>query len=104
MGFCPVGFCPSGVLSQWGFVLHSLQSEAQTVLIELSDKYNVCCHGNSSAYGLHSFFKAGYLISNAFVNMGCVYVGYLCSLCNCIHIKFTETWNILDILLLASLY
>ena len=21
--FCPVGFCPSGVLSQWGFVLHS---------------------------------------------------------------------------------
>ena len=23
MGFCPVGFCPSGVLSQWGFVIHS---------------------------------------------------------------------------------
>ena len=23
VGFCPVGFCPSGVLSQWGFVLHS---------------------------------------------------------------------------------
>ena len=23
-GFVPVGFCPSGVLSQWGFVLHSL--------------------------------------------------------------------------------
>ena len=22
VGFCPVGFCPSGVLSQWGFVLH----------------------------------------------------------------------------------
>ena len=25
VGFCPVGFCPSGVLSQWGFVLHSQQ-------------------------------------------------------------------------------
>ena len=25
VGFCPVEFCPSGVLSQWGFVLHSSQ-------------------------------------------------------------------------------
>ena len=48
--------------------------------------------------------KTGYLISNAFVNTGCAYVGYLCSLCNCIHIKFTETWSILEILLLVSLY
>ena len=83
---------------------HVIQSKAQTVLIKLSDTYNVCCHGNSCAYGLHTSFKTGYLISNAFVNTECAYVGYLCSLCNCIHIKFTETWSILEILLLASLY
>ena len=35
-------------------------------------------------------FKTGYLISNAFVNTGLAYAGYLCSLCNCKHIKFTE--------------
>ena len=73
-------------------------------LIKLSDTNNVCCHGNSCAYGLHTSFKTGYLISNAFVNMGCAYEGYLCSLCNCIYIKFTETWSILEMLLLASLY
>ena len=66
--------------------------------------YNVCYHGNSCAYGLHTSFKTVYLISNAFVNTGCGYVGYVCSLCNCIHIKFTETWSILEILLLASFY
>ena len=27
MGFCPVGFCPSGVLSQWSFVLHSEKTQ-----------------------------------------------------------------------------
>ena len=37
-------------------------------------------------------------------NTGCVKMGYLFSQCNCIRIKFTETWNILEILLLASLY
>ena len=31
-------------------------------------------------------FKTGYLISNAFVNTGWAYVGYLCSLYKCIHI------------------
>ena len=41
-----------------------LQAKAQTVLIKLSDTYNVCCHGNSCAYGLHTSFKTGYLISN----------------------------------------
>ena len=30
-------------------------------------------------------------------------MGYLCSLCNCIHIKFTETCSFLELLLLASL-
>ena len=60
-----------------------MQSNAQTVLIKLSDTYNVCCHGNSCAYGLHTSYKTGYLISNAFVNTECAYV---CSLCNCIHI------------------
>ena len=53
--------------------------------------------------GLHTSFKTWYLISNAFVNTGCAYVGYLCSLYNRLHIKFTETWNILEIFLLASL-
>ena len=40
------------------------------VLIKLSNTYNVCCHGNSCAYGLHTSLKTGYLISNAFVNTG----------------------------------
>ena len=48
--------------------------------------------------------KQGYFISNAFVNTGCAYVGYLSSLCNYIHIKFTETGSIFEILLLAYLY
>ena len=74
-----------------------------TFLIKLCDKYNVFCQGNSCAYGLATFFKTGYLISIAFVNTVCAYVKYLCSLCNSIHIKFTETGNILEILLLASL-
>ena len=65
--------------------------KAQTVLIKLRDRYNVSFHGNSCAYGLHTSFKTGYLISNAFVNTGCAYAGYLYSLCNFIHIKFTET-------------
>ena len=71
--------------------LHVIQSKGQKVLIKLSDTYNVCCHGNSCAYGLHASLKTGYHISNAFVNTGCAYLGYLCSLCNCIHIKFKET-------------
>ena len=29
--------------------------------------YNDCCYGNSCAYGLHTSFKTGYLISNAFL-------------------------------------
>ena len=31
-----------------------------------------------------------YLISKAFVNTGYAYVGYLCSLCNCIHINLQK--------------
>ena len=81
--------------------LHVIQSKAQLVLIKLSDTYNVCCYGNSCAFGLYITFKTRYLISNAFVNTEWAYVGYLCSLCNCIHIKFTEAWSILEILLLA---
>ena len=76
----------------------------QTVLIKLSDTYNVCCHGNSCAYRQHTSFKTEYFISNASENTGCAYVGYLSSLCNCMYIKFTETWIFLVILLLASLY
>ena len=38
------------------------QSKTQTFLIKLSDTNNVCCHGNSCAYGLHTSFKTGYLI------------------------------------------
>ena len=79
------------------------QSKTQTFLIKLSDMYNVCCHGNSCAYGLHTSCKTGYLISNAFVNMGCAHLRYFCSLCNSIHTKVTETQNILEMLLLASL-
>ena len=56
---------------------HVKQSKAQTVLIKLSDKFNVCCHGNSCTYGLHTSLKTGFLISNAFVNTGCAFVGYL---------------------------
>ena len=33
-----------------------------------------------------------------------MYVGFLCSLCDCKHLKFTDTPNILEILLLASVY
>ena len=72
--------------------------------INLSDTYNICCHDNSCAYGIYIAFKTGYLISNAFVHTGCAYEGYLCSLRNCKHIKFTETWDILEILLLAFLF
>ena len=79
------------------------QSKKQTFLRKLTEKYNLCCHGNSFAYGVPTSFKVGYLISNTFVNTVCAYVKYLCSLYNCIHIKFTETGNILEILLLASL-
>ena len=38
----------------------------QACLITLIDTYNVCCHGNSCAYGLLTSFSTGYLISNAF--------------------------------------
>ena len=48
--------------------------------------------------------KQGTSFQNAFVNTDCAYVSYLCSLCNYIHIKITETRNILEILFLASLY
>ena len=47
--------------------------KAQTVLIKLSDTYNVCCHGNSCAYGLHTSLKTGCIILNAFVNTRCAY-------------------------------
>ena len=53
--------------------------------------------------GVYVPLRALFLVSNAFVNTVSAYVKYLCSLCNCIHIKFTETGNILGILLLASL-
>ena len=53
--------------------------------------------------GVYVPLRALFLVSNAFVNTGCAYVIYLCSLCECIHIKFTETRNILEILPLASL-
>ena len=39
--------------------------KAQIVLIKLSYTYNICCHGNSCAYGLYITFKTGYFISNA---------------------------------------
>ena len=65
--------------------------------------YTVYCHGNSCVYRLHTSFKTGYIISNDYMNIGYAYVSYLCSPCNYIAIKFTETWNILEVLLLASL-
>ena len=36
VGFCPVGFCPSGVLSQWGFVLHSEIKDLNFIVIHLA--------------------------------------------------------------------
>ena len=83
--------------------LHVTQSKTQTFLMKLSDTFNVCCNGNSCAFGLPTSFKTGYLILNAFVATVCAYVKYLCSLCNCIHIKFTEARKILEILPLESL-
>ena len=71
--------------------------------IKVNENYNVHCHGNSCAYGLPTSSKLGYIISNAYVKMGCAYVSYLSSQCHCIRIKFTETWIILEMLLLSVL-
>ena len=40
---------------------------------------------------------------HVFFGTGCACASYLCSLCNCIHIKFTDTPNIHENFLLASL-
>ena len=66
----------------------------QVFLIKLSDRYQVCCHGNSFAHGLPSSFEpafeVGYVISYAYVNSVCVDLFYLYSLCSCIPFKLTK--------------
>ena len=52
--------------------------------------------------GVYVPLRALFLVSNAFVNMGCVNVSNMRSLFNCIHNKFTETLNFLEMLLLVS--
>ena len=49
MGFCPVGFCPSGVLSQWDFVLHSHKVQgAKCAISKLMYDLSVCTEDNHS--------------------------------------------------------
>ena len=42
------------------------------VLIRLSDKYHVCLHCNSCAYGMPTPSKTWLVLSNVFMNAGCL--------------------------------
>ena len=74
-------------------------SKPQIFLTKFNDKYEVCCHGSSCATAPPTSFKAWYIILKAYKKTEYVYLSYLLSLCNNIHIKILETQKILIIVL-----
>ena len=62
VGFCPVGFCPSGVLSQWGFVLHSSETLCR-IHVPLVWKFPKSMDIVQGAHGFSGHFTEGIIIS-----------------------------------------